>query len=178
VDWVDGGFNVVEREPGEDRLAAYWQWLGAPLQEGQEVTINLLALDWLENISIMKSALYLLIIDYGFLVEDYITRPSRSGAITCYHSQKATFRPLENVGSQDITAHVNFSALRKRGFELGFRIKRFETQLNFLLDLVSSSQSRFDWEDDLELRMNLKELIHPEHMGETFKILELNKSRQ
>jgi SAM-dependent MidA family methyltransferase len=73
---------------------------------------------------------------------------------------------------------VNFSALIKRSLDLGFSIKRFEPQLNFLLELVSSSQSWFDWENDLELRMNLKELIHPEHMGETFKVLELNKDRQ
>jgi SAM-dependent MidA family methyltransferase len=178
VSWIGGSFGSIEREPSEDCLRQYWQWLGVPLLEGQEVTTSFLALDWLESISTIKSAVHLLIVDYGFLAEDLPYRPGRYGAITCYHGQKATFQPLENVGGQDITAHVNFSALMKRGLELGFSIKRFESQLSFLLELVSSSHSWFDWEDDLELRMNLKELIHPEHMGETFKVLELSKSRQ
>jgi SAM-dependent MidA family methyltransferase len=178
VDWDGGGFVAVEKEPCTDRLGSYRRWLGAPLEEGQEVIINLAAVEWMEKVSAMKSPLHLVIIDYGFLAEELQRRPDRSNSLACYHGQTVNFEPLRNAGCQDMTAHVDFSALMKRGSELGFSVKRFDTQLNFLLDLVSSSLNWFDWEADIELRLNLKELVHPERMGECFRVLELGRGRQ
>ncbi|MFB3126491.1 MAG: SAM-dependent methyltransferase, partial [Candidatus Acidiferrales bacterium] len=80
-------------------------------------------------------------------------------------------------GEQDLTAHVNFTALEKHGWELGLEILGFTTQTQFLLALVQASglageiESMTSEVKKLKLRQQLKQLIHPEGMGEAFKVL-------
>ena len=82
------------------------------------------------------------------------------------------------VGEQDITAHVDFTALQKAGTEAGLDSLYFKEQYRFLMALgfvekLMELQSQVtDSNQALALRMTLKNLIMPdEGMGSTFKVL-------
>jgi SAM-dependent MidA family methyltransferase len=70
---------------------------------------------------------------------------------------------------------VDFSAVMRRARELGFHIDAFMSQGSFLLELMATINSGIDWEKHLDSRLELKELIHPEGMGEKFQVLRLSK---
>jgi SAM-dependent MidA family methyltransferase len=85
--------------------------------------------------------------------------------------------PYERIGEQDITSHVNFSALIRRGQELGLHLTGFVPQLRFLLGLgileeMESIGKGMSPLEALKLRLSIKHLIEPEAgMGESFKVL-------
>jgi SAM-dependent MidA family methyltransferase len=80
-------------------------------------------------------------------------------------------------GEQDLTAHVNFSALIDAGKEAGLELTGFTTQERFLMtlgeenafaDLYDPGQTE---PEKLQARLKLKRLILPEGMGTIFKVL-------
>jgi hypothetical protein len=86
-----------------------------------------------------------------------------------------------NDREQDITSHVNFTALIRRGQELGLQLTGFVPQLHFLLGLgileeMESIGKEMSPLEALKLRLSIKHLIEPEvGMGESFKVLVLHK---
>ena len=85
------------------------------------------------------------------------------------------------MGEQDLTAHVNFTALTDRAIELGLDVLGLTTQDRFLI--ANDALAAFDetdetrWRDPARVRERLRvmQLIHPEGMGRIFKVLVLSK---
>ena len=81
------------------------------------------------------------------------------------------------MGRQDITSHVNFTSLIRKGEELGIRFTGLVPQNRFLIALglleeIAAAQQELSEVDGLKLRLSLKHLIEPERgMGEIFKVL-------
>ena len=73
---------------------------------------------------------------------------------------------LANPGEQDLTAHVNFTAVRKAGENAGLRTELFTTQEKFLAQLVSKIG---DWNS--QRTRQYQTLTHPDHLGRAFKAL-------
>jgi len=69
-----------------------------------------------------------LTIDYGDKAKALYTAWRKRGTLLCYFKHQANERPLLHPGEQDITAHVNFSALIDEGRRLGMRLHRFTSQ--------------------------------------------------
>ena len=78
---------------------------------------------------------FVLTIDYGDKAKELYTAWRRRGTLLCYYKHQANERPLLHPGKQDITAHVNFSALIDEGRRLGMRLHKFTTQRLWLQGL-------------------------------------------
>jgi SAM-dependent MidA family methyltransferase len=99
------------------------------------------------------------------------------GTLLCYCRHQISENPYERIGEQDMTSHVNFTALIRKGEEVGLQLTGFVPQLRFLLGLgildeMESIGRGMSSLEALKLRLSIKHLIEPEiGMGESFKVL-------
>ena len=133
-----GRLSEVLAEPSTEEVATYldrykipWQGFG----DGWRAEINLLALRWMARAAQRIRRGFILTIDYGDKARALYTRHRRRGTLACYSHHHMNEQPLIHPGEQDITAHVNFSALIEEGRRHGFRLKTFTTQRLWLESL-------------------------------------------
>ncbi len=160
----------IEAMPSTPALAGYLDRYGAPLEGGQFAEVTLAALGWLEKAAACLERGFLLTIDYGYHARELYGSGHRRGTLLAYRGHRAEENWLEAPGEQDLTAHVNFTALEERGKELGLEPLGLTTQTNFLLALARE-RNLADLVEDSDARRQLIQLIHPEGMGETFRVL-------
>jgi SAM-dependent MidA family methyltransferase len=124
---------------------------------------------------------FVLTIDYGYLAEELYAPHRREGTLLCYYQHQASENPYERLGEQDITSHVNFTGLIRKGEEVGLRFAGLVPQYRFLIGLGILEQMETLGKELTELeglkwRLSLKHLIEPElGMGEVFKVLVQHK---
>jgi SAM-dependent MidA family methyltransferase len=177
------GGELVEqwREPSDPRIEGYLQSMKVTLREGQKAEVNLKALDWMEKIESSLKKGFVLTIDYGYPAEELYAPYRTEGTLLCYHRHQASEKFLERLGEQDITSHVNFTGLIRKGEEMGLRLTGLVPQYQFLMGLgllqeMDSLGRALSEVDGLNLRLTLKHLIEPEAgMGEIFKVLVQHK---
>src|SRR5271157_243017 len=147
------------------------------LEEGHRVEVNLHAARWMQSVAEKLSRGFVLTIDYGDLASRLHTPDRPDGTLMAYRGHIASNDALAAPGEQDLTAHVNFSALIEAGKESGLDCLGFTTQERFLMalgestafgDLYDPGQTALQ---QLDARLKLKRLIHPEGMGAIFKVL-------
>jgi SAM-dependent MidA family methyltransferase len=114
----------------------------------------------------------LLAIDYGFTDDEQFSPARLNGTLRAYHRHRATDDLLANPGAQDLTAHVNFSALQKAGEAAGLRTEDFCTQPQFLTRILSgmAKEKNFSGLAARQIRQ-FQTLTHPEHLGRAFRVL-------
>ena len=177
----DGLLEEQWAEPSDPRISAYFDWIGMSLQEGQRAEVNLRALDWLEKVGRSLKKGFVLTIDYGYLAEELYAPHRRDGTLRSYFQHRTSENPYERLGEQDITSHVNFTSLIRKGEEVGLGLTGFVPQYRFLIGLgILQEMESLDKEmselDALKLRLSLKHLIEPEAgMGQVFKVLVQHK---
>jgi SAM-dependent MidA family methyltransferase len=173
----DGQLKEVMDEPSDPALLSYFESMGIRLQEGQRAEVNLRALDWMEKVGRFLERGFVLTVDYGYLAEELYAPHRRSGTLLCYYRHQASQNPYEHLGEQDITSHVNFTDLIKKGEEVGLRFAGLVPQYRFLIALgilqeMDSLGQDLSELDGLKMRLSLMHLIEPEAgMGEMFKVL-------
>jgi SAM-dependent MidA family methyltransferase len=122
--------------PSSPLVAGYLDEAGIPWRSfpnGWRAEINLDAQHWLQQaVGLLHAHGFLLAIDYGERARKLYTRERCGGTLLCYYQHQANERPLLYPGVQDITAHVDFSALIARGRALGLRLHRYTTQRQWL----------------------------------------------
>ena len=158
----------VEAELSSPALVDYMEKYGASLEDDQFAEINLKALKWLAKAAAALERGFLLTIDYGYRARELYGPAHRRGTLLAYRQHRAEENWLEAPGEQDLTSHVNFTALEQRGHELGLTTLGLVPQSSFLLSLVRASGIE---QMDAATRRQLIQLIHAEGMGETFKVL-------
>ncbi len=173
----EGELVEEESELSSPALADYLARFGCPLEPGQQAEVGLAALDWLERAAAALERGFLLTVDYGHRARALYGPGHRRGTLLAFREHRAHEDWLTCPGQQDLTAHVNFTALIERGRELGLETLGFTEQAGFLLALARASQlaelelpGRSEREQ-LMARQAFKQLIHPEAMGESFKVL-------
>jgi SAM-dependent MidA family methyltransferase len=193
----DGRFYEVLDEPVTAEVASYLDRYKIPwrtFDDGWRAEINLDALRWMQRAAERIQRGYILTIDYGDKAKGLYTAWRRRGTLLCYFQHQANELPLVRPGEQDITAHVNFSALINEGRRLGMHLHIFTTQRLWLQSLgieEELEQRRFNefaeaetarasdrgqvallkWRD---LRLRVKLLTDPQGMGD-FKVLMLRR---
>ena len=138
VDVQAGRLVEVRGDPSSAEVAGYLDCYHIPwaqFGDGWRAEINLDALHWLRRTAHLLQRGYLLTIDYGDKARALYTRFRRHGTLACYFQHQLNERPLTRPGEQDITAHVNFSALIDEGRRLDFRLHKFTTQRLWLESL-------------------------------------------
>jgi SAM-dependent MidA family methyltransferase len=173
----NGAFEEAWGAPSEESISRYMESMGMALEEGQKAEVNLNALDWIKNVARCLKRGFALTIDYGHLAEELYASYRREGTLLSYFQHRTSQNPFERPGEQDITSHVNFTGLIKKGEEVGLRFTGLVPQYRFLIGLgllqeVEASGRRMTEVEGLRLRLSLKRLIEPEAgMGEIFKVL-------
>jgi SAM-dependent MidA family methyltransferase len=134
----DGQLREVLGDPSTPELAAYLEHFRVPwptFGDGWRAEINLDALRWLHSASSLVRRGYILTIDYGEKAGALYTAHRPHGTLRGYTHHRLSYNPLAHPGEQDLTAHVNFSALIDEGRQLGLRLHRFTTQRDWLKSL-------------------------------------------
>lgn len=122
-------------KPAPAILKDYFRHLEVQLPAGFCTEVNLQAIDWLKSISASLNKGFVLTIDYGYPSSELYQPNRRSGTIACYNKHTVNDLPYTNIGQQDITTHVNFSALNLWGTKNGLINCGFTNQSQFLLSL-------------------------------------------
>ncbi|MDP4214611.1 MAG: SAM-dependent methyltransferase [Bacteroidota bacterium] len=105
---------------------------GYHLPYGHLMEINLQARDWIREISSALHRGFVLTIDYGYSIAALTDGRRSSGTLACYYRQQRNFSFYARIGRQDMTAHIDFSALRRWGLENGLACCGITGQANFL----------------------------------------------
>ncbi|MBD2016444.1 class I SAM-dependent methyltransferase [Microcoleus sp. FACHB-53] len=122
------------------KLTDYFDFIGIDLlsgtyPEGYRTEVNLAALDWLKTVTKRLHRGFLLTIDYGYSADRYYQPARHQGTLQCYYQHQHHDNPYLYIGQQDITAHVNFTALERQGELCGLRKVGFTQQGLFLMAL-------------------------------------------
>lgn len=174
----DGGFAEELRPPSTADLEAHFRTVGIFPVEGNRAEVNLAAVSWMKEVSRTLGRGFVLTIDYGYPAADLYAPFRKDGTLMCYHRHTTSEDPYLRVGFQDMTAHVDFTALELAGISAGVEKLWFGEQYRFLLALgfaealMEMELRETDENRARDLRLTLKNLILPEGgMGETFKVL-------
>jgi SAM-dependent MidA family methyltransferase len=132
---------------------------------------------WMASLSDTLSAGAILFIDYGYSRHEYLTPIRWMGSLRAHYQQRAHNDPFCLVGLQDLTAHVDFTALAEAGFSAGLTVAGYTTQSNFLLalGLIDLIDPKADVVTHLKLAQQIKTLTMPDEMGENFKAMAFTK---
>ncbi|NQX41219.1 SAM-dependent methyltransferase [Pedobacter steynii] len=119
-------------------LKNYFSELDVDLPYNYHTEVNLESLTWISEIAATLNRGYLMTIDYGFsnLYQFY----RRYGTLMCYHKHRVNDCPYHHIGQQDITSHVNFSALSHWGAKAGLKTCGLTNQCQFLMSLGLRAQ--------------------------------------
>lgn len=177
----DNGFSEVLK-PASNQLKEYFAELNVDLPEDFYAEINLQALDWIKKISVSLTKGFVITIDYGFPSSELYQPYRNLGTIVCYYKHAVNDQPYTNIGEQDITAHVNFSALDLWGSKYGLANCGFTTQSQFLSGLGLTEYLRkleIREKNNFDFRKKLL-LLHTLFisMGRKFKVLIQQKGLQ
>lgn len=119
-------------------------------------------------------------IDYGFPAQEYYHPQRHQGTLMCHYQQRAHDDVLRWPGLQDITAHVDFTAMALAGVESGLQVSGYTSQAQFLINCgITELLSATDIEDAqayLPRVAHAQKLLSPAEMGELFKVLALSKA--
>jgi SAM-dependent MidA family methyltransferase len=145
----------------------------AVLPDDYTVEISPAAENWWRGAANALAGGKLLTIDYG-LAADELFSPSRPhGTLRAYFRHHATNDVLANPGEQDLTAHVNFSAIQSAGESCGMKTETFSTQAQFLTRIAEkifkNPKSFGEW--GAKQNRQFQTLTHPEHLGRAFRVL-------
>jgi len=143
----EGRLGEVLEKPSTSEVAWYLDMFKVPwrtFEDGWRAEINLDALRWMRRTAELMRKGFILTIDYGDKARTLYTGWRKRGTLLCYYKHQANERPLLHPGKQDITAHVNFSALINEGRRMGMRLHTFTTQRYWL--------QRMGIEEELEQR--------------------------
>jgi len=166
----------IKGTPSTSEIADYIKEFSIELGKGYRTEINLEIKKWLSEINRALTEGFILTIDYGYSSEDYYSEDRNRGTLLCYHEHQVTEDPYQNIGEQDITAHVNFSSVKKWGDELGINAIGFCNQGTFLVSLgideaiaeIHEIHKNSDYPFEVA---RIKKLILPGTMGETHKVV-------
>ena len=147
-------------------------------EPGERVEIPLGSLPWMDRIAAAFNGRrgFAILIDYGYTREEQLAGRHRDTLMT-YRRHQGSPSPYEAPGEQDITAHVNFTALRAGGNDRGLEPIALLTQSQFLIGMGEETQFADAFQDcklpqeRAKVALQLKHLISPEAMGETFQVL-------
>ena len=120
----------------------------------------------------------LMTIDYGLTAEEFLVPERKAGTLRGYRRHRFARDVLANPGQQDITAQVDFTAIRAAGESAGLRTDAFLTQAQFLTSIASGT-----WKDEASFgkwtaarTRQFQTLTHPEHLGRPFRVLVQSRS--
>lgn len=148
--------------------------LASLLPDGFTTEICPAARDWWTTAVRKLNAGWLLTFDYGLEALDFLSPERAQGTLRAYRNHRLVDEPLSDAGEQDLTAHINFTAIREAGEQTGLLTKHDEAQARFLTRILASANTgtkppAFNWTPS-QVRQ-FQTLTHPDHLGRSFRVL-------
>lgn len=159
-----------------ENIPRYFDLVGTDLSQpqyadGYRTEVNLQALEWLETVASKLKRGYIITIDYGYKADKYYHPSRQLGTLQCYYQHRRHNNPYVNIGYQDLTAHVDFTALERKGKQHNLQTIGFTQQGLFLMalglgDRLSElSSGKYDLSQIFQRRDALHQLIDPTGLG-------------
>ena len=152
------------------KLAEYVNTHKVALSEGQTSELHIEAEGWMNHVARILHRGVVMTFDYGHIGRDYYRSDRKDGTLLCYYRHAISTNPYTRVGEQDMTAHVNFSALASSGTESGLDLIGLTTLANWLIGLGVEELVKDQDQESEDVRA-LAHLLRPHGMGKTFKVL-------
>jgi SAM-dependent MidA family methyltransferase len=181
VNFSDSAFT---EEPGRLTSAdieKYFEEQHVTLREGQQAEVNLEACQWIQDVGRRLDRGFVMTVDYGREATELYNERHMRGTLLAYAEHRASEDFFVSPGEQDLTAHVNFTALDVWGRRAGLSRTGCVSQMAFLVALGRANEFADLYGEDstkverLRARLLLKSLINPEGMGETFQVFVQHK---
>jgi SAM-dependent MidA family methyltransferase len=179
VDVQQGQFVETWAPPSPEELE-FLDRYGVHPEAGERTEAPLVAVQQLTEIAEHVNRGFVVIIDYGYTRDEQLAGRHR-GTIRAYSQHQASTNPYAAPGEQDITAHVNFTALAALAAGHGLDVQRLLTQSQFLMGIGEANQFADAFEEcrlpqeRAKVALQLKHLVTPAGMGETFHVLLASK---
>jgi SAM-dependent MidA family methyltransferase len=149
-------------------------------EDGERVETARVAQNSMSQLAASIQRGFLVAIDYGYTRAEQLAGRHR-GTVTAYRQHSVSANPYEAPGEQDMTAHVNFTALAAAAKEQGMLVQPLLTQSQFLMGIGEPNQFADAFEDcrvpqeHAKVALQLKHLVTPAGMGESFHVLMASK---
>jgi SAM-dependent MidA family methyltransferase len=149
---------------------------GVHPEPGERIEVPIIAQHWTHPIAEQIQRGFLIVIDYGYTRNDQLAGRHR-GTLMAYRSHSASADSYQAPGEQDLTAHVNFTAIASACDQAGMRCEKLLTQSQFLMGIGEKTQFADAFEDcrlpqeHAKVALQLKHLVTPIGMGENFQVL-------
>ena len=172
------GFAFDERCAGDDLAAAVRgieSDFGA-LPEGYASEVNLIAEGWMRSSAQWLARGALLVIDYGFPRREYYHRQRLMGTVMCHFRHHAHSNPLWMAGLNDVTAHVDFSAMAAAAHAASLDVLGYTSQAHFLLNCGVLDQ--LQGQHTPQNSSAVQRLVSEAEMGELVKVLMVGRGVQ
>lgn len=179
----DGGvLEVYVDESGREtlgglsrhELAAEAEAVASTLAEGERHGVSLEARAWLREAAARLESGFLLTIDYGKRFAPGTPNPPRA-----YRRHALVADLSSEPGTKDLTVPADFESLIAEGARAGLSLESYQSLSTFLIEGGIDawlSAAAGDAASSYEERSRIKTLVHPEGMGEAFKVLLQRKS--
>ncbi len=159
----------------------YLDRYGVHPEPGERIEVPMIAQTWIDQIARTINRGFLLLIDYGYTRSEQLAGRHR-GTLMAYRQHSVSPDPYQAPGEQDLTSHVNFTALTTACEQAGMQVEKLLTQSQFLMGIGEKNQFADAFEDcripqeRAKVALQLKNLITPDGMGENFQVLMANRA--
>ena len=133
---------------------------------------------WIRSLVNCLDQALILLVDYGYPGREYYHPERRQGTLRCHYQQFAHDDPFRFPGIQDITAHVDFTAVAEAALAEQLQLYGFTNLAGFILStgiIETVDMQSFTIEQQMRLSNELKRLTLPSEMGEVFKVMALSR---
>ncbi len=171
VGWDGVRFSEELRPPSTPEIEAYFRRLGLAPGEGCRAEVNLEAREWIRRAGRSLRLGFVLTFDYGYEAEELYAPWRMNGTLLCFYRHNPSDDPYCRLGRQDITSHVDFTALRDAGEEAGLLTLGVVSQSEFLTNLgvaealVPPEEAAMNLEEHYARRLAVSELLDPAGLG-------------
>jgi len=165
----NGALDWLLDKPSHPRITEFVQSLNLPSPYTSEM--HLWLKPWIKSLSDCLQSGLILLLDYGFPRSEFYHPDRTEGTLMCHYQHKAHTDVFFKPGEQDITAHVDFTAIAEAAVDNNLDVAGYTSQGNFLIDCGITDFIATDAH-----RAQTKILTHPGEMGELIKVIALTKN--
>ncbi len=164
-------------KPAEKDVKEYFSRFSVSLKKGFVTEVCLKMRDFVEKLSFKLKEGFVYTIDYGYTAKEYFADERSKGTLLCYYKHTFHENPYINIGDQDITAHVNFSALQIWGEESNLRTIGFAPLGTYIVSLGIEGALEKVFKMGLFLKdfLKIKNFLVSQGFGESHKVLVQSK---
>lgn len=175
VSWNGEQFTTCERPAG---TAVKVKAGALQLAPGYASEIGLQADAWVRSVSVRLARGVILLLDYGFPQTEFYHPQRTQGTLMCHYRHRNHGDPLMLVGLQDITAHVDFTAIAEAAHDTGLDVLGYTSQAAFLIGcgLTEMAVEPLEARAQMERAHAINKLTAPQEMGELFKVIALGRN--